>query len=36
MIKTIEWKDNRVVMIDQRKLPWEEICCGLLRISPGD
>jgi methylthioribose-1-phosphate isomerase len=25
MIKTIEWKDNRVVMIDQRKLPWEEI-----------
>jgi methylthioribose-1-phosphate isomerase len=25
MIKTIAWKDNRVVMIDQRKLPWEEI-----------
>jgi methylthioribose-1-phosphate isomerase len=25
MIKTIDWKDNRVVMIDQRKLPWEEI-----------
>ncbi len=25
MIKTIAWKDNQVVMIDQRKLPWEEI-----------
>ncbi len=25
MIKTIDWKENRVVMIDQRKLPWEEI-----------
>jgi methylthioribose-1-phosphate isomerase len=24
MIKTIEWKNDRVVMIDQRKLPWEE------------
>ena len=23
--KTIEWKDNKVVMIDQRKLPGEEI-----------
>jgi methylthioribose-1-phosphate isomerase len=25
MIKTIAWQDNQVVMIDQRKLPWEEI-----------
>ena len=25
MIRTIDWKNNRVVMIDQRKLPWEEI-----------
>jgi methylthioribose-1-phosphate isomerase len=24
MVKTIEWKNNRVVMIDQRKLPWRE------------
>jgi methylthioribose-1-phosphate isomerase len=24
MIKTIEWKDNRVIMIDQRKLPGQE------------
>ena len=24
MIKPIEWKDGRVLMIDQRKLPWEE------------
>ena len=23
--KTIEWKDDRVVMIDQRKLPLEEV-----------
>jgi methylthioribose-1-phosphate isomerase len=25
MIRTIAWQDNQVVMIDQRKLPWEEI-----------
>ena len=25
IIKTIEWKDDRVVMLDQRKLPLEEI-----------
>ena len=25
IIKTIEWKDNKVVMLDQRKLPIEEV-----------
>lgn len=25
LIKTIEWKDNKVVMLDQRRLPTEEI-----------
>ena len=24
MVKTIKWKNNQVVMIDQRKLPWQE------------
>ncbi len=24
MLETIEWKDDRVLMIDQRKLPWSE------------
>ncbi len=24
MVKTIEWKNDQVVMIDQRKLPWRE------------
>jgi methylthioribose-1-phosphate isomerase len=24
MIRPIEWKDNEVLMIDQRRLPWEE------------
>ncbi|MBW2624501.1 MAG: S-methyl-5-thioribose-1-phosphate isomerase, partial [Deltaproteobacteria bacterium] len=24
MIKPIEWKDGQILMIDQRKLPWEE------------
>ncbi len=31
MVKTIEWKDNQVVMIDQRKLPMQEkyvVCKG--------
>ena len=25
IVKTIEWKDDKVIMIDQRKLPTEEV-----------
>ena len=28
IVKTIEWKDDKVIMIDQRKLPTEEVYVG--------
>ncbi|MBI4366978.1 MAG: S-methyl-5-thioribose-1-phosphate isomerase [Deltaproteobacteria bacterium] len=27
VIRTVEWKDNAVIMLDQRKLPLEEVYC---------
>ena len=38
MVKTIEWKDNKVLMLDQSRLPHEVIyieCTDYHRIAEG-